>query len=185
MKIIVAVTGASGSIYADVLLKTLSGYAGSGHEISLIFSETATKVWEYELGNKLWQDFGFTRYSNTDLFAPPASGSAAYDAMIAIPCSAGTLARMAAGTADNLICRAADVMLKERKKLVLVLRETPFSLIHIQNMERLTLAGAMIFPACPSFYSRPQSVEDVVKTVTNRVLETIGIKTDLKRWGEI
>lgn len=182
MKIIVAVTGASGAIYAQRLLEKLQQQTSCIEEIAVIFSDTAKEVWKYEIGENLVSS-RFVEYANNDFFSPVASGSAQYDAMIVCPCSAGTMGRIANGTADNLIARAADVMLKERRRLILVLRETPYNLIHIKNMETITLAGGIICPASPSFYSKPSSIAEVCDTVVDRVLDLVGLPVDCKRWG--
>jgi 4-hydroxy-3-polyprenylbenzoate decarboxylase len=184
-KIIVAVTGASGSIYAKHLLESLLKRNSNELEISLIFSENGKKVWEYEIGRFAMKSKKINQYSNNDLFSPVASGSAGYDSMVIIPCTMGTLGRIASGTSDDLISRAADVMLKERKRLVLVTRESPLNLIHIENMKTITLAGGIIFPASPSFYSKPNSKEDLEMTVVDRVLDFLGLESGISRWGEI
>ncbi len=182
-KIIVAVTGASGSIYAKHLLNKLSLKDNDLFEVSLIFSESGKKVWEYEVGEINIGSSKIKQYSNNDLFAPVASGSAGYDSMIIIPCTMGTLGRIASGTSDDLISRAADVMLKERKQLILVTREAPLNIIHIENMRMVTLAGGVIYPASPSFYSRPNNKEELELTLVNRVLDIMGFDSDIKRWG--
>lgn len=182
-KFIVAVTGASGSIYAKHLLDKMVSLKEKPDEISLILSDNGEKVWEYEIGKFSIKSEIIHQYSNHDFFAPVASGSAGYNGMIIIPCSMGTLGRIASGTSDDLISRSADVMLKERKKLVLVTREAPLNLIHIENMKTITLAGGIIYPASPSFYSRPSSKEELEMTVVNRVLDIMGLESDIKRWG--
>lgn len=182
-KIVVAVTGASGSIYAQQLIELLAQNVDVA-EIALIFSPNGLKVWEFELGATPQAGGKITLFSYDNLFAAPASGSAQYHAMVVAPCSMGTLARIAHGTSDNLICRAADVMLKERRKLVLVVREAPYSLIHIDNMRSATMAGAVICPASPSFYSKPKTIDDAALTVTHRVMDLIGLQTDQRRWGD-
>ncbi len=182
-KIIVAVTGASGSIYAKHLLDKLVTLKNNTAEISLIFSESGRKVWEYEIGNLNIISDKIHLYSNNDFFAPVASGSAGYESMIIIPCTMGTLGRIASGTSDDLISRAADVILKERKKLILVTREAPLNLIHIENMRMVTLAGGIIYPASPSFYSKPANKEELELTLVNRVLDIMGFETDINRWG--
>jgi len=182
-KIIVAVTGASGSIYALHLLDKLIALKNKPAEISLIFTENGKKVWEYEVGKFTINSKILRLYSNDDLFASVASGSAGYDAMVIIPCTMGTLGRIASGTSDDLISRAADVMLKERKTLILVTREAPINLIHIENMKTITLAGGIIYPASPSFYSKPKTMEELEMTVVNRVLDMMGLETDIHRWG--
>lgn len=183
-KLIVGITGASGSIYAKHLLDKLIHLKNKPAEISLIFSESGKKVWDYEVGELTLKSKIIHFYSNDNYFAPCASGSAGYDGMIIIPCTMGTLGRIASGTSGDLIARAADVMLKERKKLILVTRETPLNLIHIENMKTVTLAGGIIFPASPSFYSKPKDMEEQEMTVVNRVLDLIGVETDGYRWGD-
>jgi flavin prenyltransferase len=183
--IVIAVTGASGSIYAKNLLQILTSHNNTeDFELSLIFSETGKEVAVYETGLDFSEDFGIKTYSNSDFYAPFASGSSVADVMIVIPCSMGTLGRIAHGTSDNLIARAADVVLKERKKLILVTRETPLNLIHIKNMELVTLAGGIIMPASPSFYSKPENIDDAVNTVINRILDLAGIYNEYTRWGD-
>jgi len=151
----------------------------------VIFSEPGKAVYAYETGEKaLSLNPPFREYNNKDFFAPPASGSAGFDAMIVIPSTMGTLGRIASGTADDLICRSADVMLKERRKLILVAREMPYNLIHLENMRTLTLAGAIICPASPSFYSHPVNMEAMVGTVTDKVLQLAGLAAPSFRWGE-
>lgn len=175
MKIIVAVTGASGAIYARQVVGQLQSN-DKVTEIALVFSDNGRNVMQYELGED-WSN-GLTKvveYKNDDFFTPPASGSAFYDAMIVVPSSVGTLARVALGVADTLITRAADVMIKERRKLIFVLRETPLSLIHIRNMQTLTEAGAVILPASPSFYKLPVDIEELAMSVTDRVMALVGL----------
>jgi len=184
IKVIVAVTGASGSIYAQKLIEQMFVYSDKFKEIALIFSENGRKVWEYELGNIPSFPKPVVVYENTNMFSPVASGSAAYDTMIVVPCTMGTLGRIATGTSPDLICRAADVMLKERRKLILVPRELPYSLIHIENMRTVTLAGGIMLPASPSFYSLPKNIDELVLTVVNRILDVVGIETNHYRWGD-
>lgn len=181
-KIIIGVTGASGAIYANNIINKLKKY--SDIQVDLIFSENARLVWEYELKNNDFEKLPFKIYKNDDFFTPPASGSAGYDAMIICPCSVGTMGKIASGMASDLISRSADVILKQRKKLILVLREAPYNLIHIKNMETITLAGGIIYPANPYFYNNPENVEDVILTVTDRVLGLAGIETGFYRWGD-
>lgn len=183
-KIIIAVTGASGSIYAKKIIETLLLHSQNIKEIALIFSDNGQKVWEYELGPIEQFPKPTIVYSNTNMFSPVASGSAAYDTMIVVPCTMGTLGRIATGTSPDLICRAADVMLKERRKLILVPRELPYNLIHIENMRTITLAGGIILPANPSFYSLPKSIDELVLTVVNRIMDVAGFETDHYRWGQ-
>lgn len=169
-KIIIAITGASGSIYAVNLLEKLKAHKNYFTEIAVIFSDTGKKVMQYETGSVPAFRKPFRLFSNDNLFAAPASGSAGYDSMTVIPCSMGTLSRIAAGNAQSLIERAADVMLKERKQLILVTREMPLSLIHIRNMETVTLAGGIIMPASPSFYRKPETINDLTDSVTERIM---------------
>lgn len=183
-RIAIGVTGASGSVYAARLFDKLKQSGIAFDDIAVVFSEKGELVYKYEVGNDAFTTLPFKRYDNNDFFAPFASGSSTFDTFIVAPCSMGTLARIAAGMANDLISRAADVMLKERRKLILVTRETPLNLIHLRNMETVTQAGGIICPASPSFYSRPQTIEQAVDTVIDRVLSLAGISTDSFRWGE-
>ena len=182
-KIIVGITGASGQIYAKVLFDMLNVYKHEFDEIAAIFTETGKQVFDYEIGTNINDYEHLNIFENNNFFAPFASGSSDFDTLIIIPCSMGMLARIANGYANDLISRTADVMLKERKKLIIVSRETPLNLIHIQNMEKITLAGGIICPASPSFYSKPQSIEDIAKTVVERVLNLAKIDIDYKKWN--
>ena len=182
-KAVIAITGASGSIYAASLLKKLSSLKGQWDEISLLMSTNAKEVWKTELENESWKDLPFRHYGSMDFNAPFASGSGRYDTMIMIPCSMGTLGRIATGVSNDLLTRAADVILKERRKLICVVRDTPYNLIHIRNMETITLAGGIICPASPSFYSKPATFEDLASTVTDRVLDLAGFDIQSFRWG--
>lgn len=181
MRVVVAITAASGAIYARQIVEALSA-STQVETIALIFSTNAKSVMEYE-GVSLVLSDKITIYDNKDMFAPVASGSAGYDAMVVVPCSMGTMGRIASGVSDELITRAADVMLKERRRLILVVRETPYNLIHIRNMETLTLAGGIIMAASPSFYALPKSVEDLCKSVTERVMAHLGVEQDHYCWG--
>jgi len=183
-KIVVAVTGASGSVYASVLLEKLDQLKDQIDRVGMVFSDNAKDVWTYELGDRSFENLPFESYGKKDFFAPFASGSARYDTMIICPCSMGTLGRIAGGVSDDLITRAADVMLKERRRLILVLRDTPYSLIHINNMKTVTEAGGIICPASPSFYSRPKDFRGLAATVVDRVLDLAGFTQDSYRWSE-
>ncbi len=183
-KIIVAVTGASGSIYAKILFEKLRIIKDQLDEVGVVFSSNALDIWKSELNEELELVYPFRVYQKNDFYAPFASGSAKFDTMIICPCSMGVLGRIAHGVSDDLISRAADVMLKERRKLILVPRETPYSLVHIENMKLLTLAGATICPATPSFYSKPQNIEQLVETVIERVLNLAGFDIDSFEWGK-
>lgn len=181
MKLVLAITGASGSIYAQRLLDNLDA---KKHKVHLVMSDYARQVLQEELGGKLRVDKRVIQHNgNKSMHVPFVSGSARFDAMVIIPCSMGTLGRIAHGTSDDTITRAADVFLKERRKLILVPREAPYNLIHLRNMVAVTEAGATIIPASPSFYSRPRTVEQVVDTIVARVLDHLGIEHKLvKRW---
>jgi 4-hydroxy-3-polyprenylbenzoate decarboxylase len=183
-KIILAITGASGSAYAGRLLKRLSGLKKPPAEIAMVFSETAKEIWAHETGKKIKLLSPAREYNNNSFFAPFASGSAQYDTMIICPASMGTIGRIANGTSDDLIARAADVILKERRRLIIVPREAPYNLVHIRNMETLTLAGAIICPASPSFYSRPKTIEDLIDTVIDRIISLSGFEGDTYKWME-
>ena len=182
LRILVAITGASGSLYAQRLLDNLDP---SQHEVHVVLSHYASAVIAEELPGGLRLPVGAISHNLKSMNAPFASGSSAPDAMVIIPCSMGTLGRIAHGYSEDVLLRAADVVLKERKKLILVPRETPLNLIHVKNFELLLLAGATILPANPSFYNRPKNVEQVVDTVVGRVLDHLGMPNQLApRWGE-
>ena len=183
-KIVLAITGASGAIYANVLLQKLQALHEQIETVGIVMSDNAKDVWKFELGNTDYEKLPFKIYSKSDFFAPFASGSAKYDTMIICPCSMGTLARIASGISNDLTTRAADVVLKERRKLILVTRDTPLSLIHINNMKTVTEAGGIICPANPSFYSKPQTFEELASTVIDRVLDLAGLEQTSYRWGE-
>lgn len=193
MKILLAITGASGSIYGLRLLEEL---LRGGHQVTLVSSESGLEVCRYEADvelndaevlKQLWKlpEANLTIRAATDLWAPEASGSAAPDAMVIAPCSMGTAGRIAAGISGNLIERAADVMLKERRPLLLLPRETPFSTIHLENLLKLSQCGARIIPAMPGFYQKPESVNALVDFVVGKLLDQLGMEHQLsKRWGE-
>jgi len=183
-KIIVAVTGASGSIYAKVLFDKLQKLSNQIEEIGVVMSDNAKFVWETELGNTDYNKLPYTFYKKQDFMAPFASGSANFKTMIVCPCSMGTLGRISSGISNDLTTRAADVILKERRKLILVARETPLSLIHINNMKTITESGGIICPATPSFYSNPTSFEELTSTVVDRVLTLSGFEHNSFSWGE-
>lgn len=183
-KIVVAITGASGAIYAKVLMQKLAALESQIEALAVVMSDNAKDVWKYELEDESYKDFKANFYDKNDFMAPFASGSAKYDTMIIIPCSMGTMGRIAAGISNDLTTRAADVILKERRKLILVARDTPLNLIHINNMKTITEAGGIICPAVPSFYSKPKTLEEVAATVVNRVIDLAGFETDTYQWGE-
>ena len=182
-KIIVAITGASGAIYAKLLLNKLIQLQDQWEELSVVMSNNAKSIWQSELGNRDFENLPIRFFEKNDFTAPFASGSAKYNMMIVCPCSMGTLSRIATGTSNDLITRSADVVLKERRKLILMLRDTPYNLIHIRNMEMVTLAGGIICPATPSFYSNPKTIEDVAMTVVDRLIDLCGLENNSFRWG--
>lgn len=185
-KIVVGVTGASGAPYAKRLLAYLSERAKTAGdvEIGVCLSATAAEVWSLECGGDIREEIDLPIWGMRDYKAPFASGSAGWHAMAIVPCSMGTCARIAHGISDTLLTRAADVMIKERRSLVVVPRETPLSVIHLENLTALARAGATIMPAMPSFYGKPQSTEQLLDTVVGRVLDHLGVEHDLlKRWG--
>ena len=183
-KIVVAITGASGSVYPRLLLNKLMGLKDQWEEISVVMTNNAKEVWKIELGSDDYAEMPVKFYDMQDFTAPFASGSGQYNTMIIIPCSMGTLGRIASGVSNDLISRAADVVLKERRRLVCVIRDTPYSLIHIRNMETVTLAGGIICPATPSFYSQPSTIEELATTVVDRVIDLAGIDIKTFRWGK-
>jgi flavin prenyltransferase len=183
-KIVVAIGGASGSLYAKLLLDALVGLRTQIAAVGIVMSDNAKFNWEYELGNRDYANYPFAHYAKNDFMAPFASGSAKYDTMIICPCSMGVLGRIAAGVSDDLTTRAADVILKERRRLILVTRETPLSLIHINNMKTVTEAGAIICPAVPSLYAKPTTIEAMCQTVIDRVIDLAGLDATSYRWGE-
>jgi len=182
-KIIVSVSGASGSIYAKVLFDKLVQLKEQIEVVGVLMSDNAKYVWETELDNSDYNNYPFTFYDKMDFMAPFASGSANYGTMIICPCSMGTMGRIAAGISNDLTTRAADVILKERRKLIIVARETPLNLIHINNMKTITEAGGIICPATPSFYSKPQTFEALAATVIDRVLTLSGLDNKSYSWG--
>jgi 4-hydroxy-3-polyprenylbenzoate decarboxylase len=181
MKLVLAATGASGAIYLQRLLDQLDIAA---HEIHLVLSGYARQVIHEEIG-ELRIPEGVHQHGDKTMNVPFVSGSARFDAMIVVPCSMGTLGRIAAGTSENTLLRAADVFLKERRKLILVPRETPWNLIHARNVVTLIEAGAIILPASPGFYSRPQTIEALADTVVVRILDQLGLPSPgAFRWAE-
>ncbi len=184
-RLLVAISGASGAPYARRLLRVLThSDFGVRLEVSLVLSRTAEQVWAHECGGSP-RDLGLPTYGGRDYAAPFASGSSAADAMVVVPASMSCVARIAHGISDDLLTRAADVMLKERRPLLLVPRETPYSAIHLENMLALTRAGALILPASPSFYGRPASIDDLLDSVLSRVLDQLGLPNALcRRWAQ-
>lgn len=183
-KIVLAITGASGAIYADLLLKRFELLSNQIEDVGVIMSKNAKEVWEHELGNNTYKNIPHKIFDKYDFNAPFASGSSSFKTMIICPCSMGTLGRIASGISDDLTTRAADVILKERRKLILVARETPYNLIQINNMKTVTEAGGIICPATPSFYNNPKTIEEVAMTVVDRVIDLAGLKNETYRWKE-
>ena len=183
-KLVVAISGSSGSIYAKILLDKLAALRGQWDAVGVVLSDNAKINWELEIGPVDFSAYPFDFYEKNDFYAPFASGSARYDTLIVCPCSMGTLARIATGVSNDLVSRAADVVLKERRRLILVTRDTPLSLIHINNMKTVTESGGIICPATPSFYSKPTTVDEVAATVVDRVLDLAGFEVKSFRWGE-
>lgn len=179
-----SVGGSSGAIYAKLLMDRLLQIPEQWEKVGVVMSGNAQFNWEYELGNRDYTQYPFDFYDKNDFMAPFASGSARYGVMIVCPCSMGLLGRIASGISNDLSTRAADVILKERRKLILVLRETPYSLIHINNMKTLTEAGGIICPATPSFYSKPSTIAELALTVVDRVLDLAGFDPPTYRWSE-
>jgi 4-hydroxy-3-polyprenylbenzoate decarboxylase len=184
LKLVVAVGGASGAPYARRLLEVLAAQPAELVQTHVVFSKSGHQVWAEEVGTP-YSELPFRKWDARDFRAPFASGSGGFDAMAVVPCSMAGLGRIAHGVSDDLIGRAADVMLKERRKLVLVARDTPLSLIHLENMAAVTRAGAVVLPAMPSFYGRPQTVVELLDTVVGRLLDHLGLPIRLgPRWGE-
>ncbi|MDI9358046.1 MAG: UbiX family flavin prenyltransferase [Phycisphaerales bacterium] len=183
-KIVIAIAGASGSLYAQLLLNKLLSYAHQIDTLAVVMTTNAKTIWEQELKNDHYKHYPWRYFENNDYSAPFASGSSNYQTMIIVPCSMGLLGRIAHGTSDSLMTRAADVILKERRKLILVLRDMPYNLIHIKNMELVTLAGGIVCPANPHFYNCPTSIDDLVLTVVDRILDIAGFQIKTSRWGE-
>lgn len=181
MKLVIAATGASGAIYLQRLIEQIDCAA---HEVHLVLSAHAEQVAAQEL-DRLQIPKGVSQHTENDLNVPFVSGSAHFDAMVIAPCSMATLGRIASGSSDTALLRAADVFLKERRKLILVPRETPWNLIQARNVVTLIEAGAIVLPAIPSFYSRPKSLVDLVDTVVWRILDHIGLPNPRAfRWSD-
>ena len=182
-KIVLAITGASGSIYPYLLLRKLSAIKDQWNDLAIVMSDNAKAIWREEIGDDSYQSYDLRHFDKYDFSAPFASGSAAYNKMIIAPCSMGTLGRIASGISEDLVTRAADVILKEKRQLICMVRDTPYNLIHIKNMELVTLAGGIICPATPSFYSKPDNIEQLAGTVVDRVLDLCGFEIQAFRWG--
>lgn len=181
-KIVLAITGASGSIYAKALLEKIQKLESPPEEVAVILSKTGRDIWMDEIGHVFDPQGSAKEYDNDTYYAPFASGSSQYDTMIICPSSMGMAGRIANGTSDNLITRTADVMLKERRRLIIVPREAPYSLIHIENLKKLVLAGAIVCPASPSFYSKPETIDDLINTVVDRIIDLAGFQNNSYRW---
>ena len=186
-KIVVGITGASGAPYARRLLALLHARARTKKvvEVAVCLSATAPEVWKVECGGDIREAIGFPTWEMRDYGAPFASGSAGWHAMAIVPCSMGTVGRIAHGISDTLLTRAADVMLKERRALVVVPRESPLSVIHLENLTALARAGALVLPAMPAFYGRPATLEQAIDTVVARLMDHLGLDHELvKAWGD-
>jgi len=183
-KIVLAIGGSSGSIYAKVLMDRLVELKDQIEAVGVVMSDNAKFNWKYELDNEDYKNYPFDFYEKMDFMAPFASGSARYETMIVCPCSMGVMGRIATGVSDDLTTRAADVILKERRRLILLPRDTPYSLIHINNMKTITEAGGIICPPSPSFYSKPKDFEELALTVIDRVLDLADLELDTYRWSE-
>ncbi len=185
-KIVLGITGASGAPYAKRLAEVFRERVAKGEiEVGVCLSSTAPEVWALECGGDIREELGLPVWGARDYRAPFASGSAGWHAMAIVPCSMGTVARVAHGTSDTLLTRAADVMLKERRTLLVVPRETPLSTLHLENLTALSRHGALVLPAMPSFYGRTKTLEQAVDTVVGRILDHLGLEHDLvKRWGD-
>ncbi|GAB3415077.1 UbiX family flavin prenyltransferase [Niabella aquatica] len=182
-RVLIAITGASGSVYPAQMIDKLLQLKDQWEELSVVATDNAMEVWHVEMQAPFIKKEGVRYFHKNDFSAPFASGSGQYDTMIIAPCSMGTLGRIAGGISNDLITRAADVILKERRRLICVVRETPYNLIHIRNMEKIAMAGGIICPATPSFYSVPETIEALVATVTDRVLDLAGFDIKSFRWG--
>ncbi len=183
MRIVIGITGATGACYARSLLTWLANAGRDrGIQTDVVLTKAGRMVWQHELKSDP-AELGHRIWAPNDFFAPFASGSARVDGMAIAPCTAGALARIATGQASDLLARAGEVMLKERKKLVLLYREAPLSLIQIENLRTVTLAGAVVVPAAPAFYTNPETLDEVVDDLAGRVLDQLGIDNDLvRRW---
>ena len=184
LKIVVGITGASGSIYAKQLIENLNKFKNQIEEVAIVFTKNAIDVWNYELENDSISKIPFKIYKNDNFFASFASGSSTFDSMIICPASMGTVAKIANGIADNLITRAADVMLKENRNLIIMPREMPFNLIHIENLSKLIKSGAKICPASPAFYSKPKNINQLIQTVIDKLLNLLNINAQTYHWNE-
>lgn len=181
--IALAITGASGAIYAKLLMDKLADLDSQIGKRIMVLSSNAKEIWKSELNDESYLDYGFSNFATDNFNCPIASGSNDFDIIFICPCSMGTLGRIANGVSNDLITRAADVFLKERKKLILVTREAPYSLIHLKNMTTITEAGGIICPASPSFYSNPQTINDLVMTIVDRVIDLAGFENKAFRWN--
>lgn len=182
--IALAITGASGAIYAKLLMEKLTELDSQVGKRIMVLSSNAKEIWKSELNDESYLNYGFSNFAADNFNCPIASGSNDFDVMIICPCSMGTLGRIANGISNDLITRAADVFLKERKKLILVAREAPYSLIHLRNMTTITEAGGIICPASPSFYSNPKDINELAMTIIDRVIDLAGFENKAFRWKD-
>lgn len=182
-KNVLGITGASGSIYAKRIIEILDKNRDKFDDFAIVFTDSGRKVWEYEIDDLKIEDIPFKIYENDDFFVPFASGSSDYNSMIICPTSMGTMGKIANSIADNLITRTADVMLKEGRGLIIVPREMPYNLLHIENMKKLILAGAKICPASPSFYPKPKTINEIVDSVVQKVFQLLKIDIKFFQWN--
>lgn len=182
--VVIGISGASGMIYAHQLIEKLKKSEDIGR-LAIVFSLNAQQIWQAEIKSTIPStNERFVIYDNNDFSAPFASGSSQFSSMVIIPSSMGMLGRIANGISDDLMTRCADVMLKEKRKLILVIREAPYNLIHIENMKKVTLAGAIVCPANPSFYNNPQTIAEIANTVVDRIIDLLEIPNPTFRWGD-
>ncbi|MBN2891137.1 MAG: UbiX family flavin prenyltransferase [Bacteroidales bacterium] len=181
-KIVLGITGASGAIYAKRFIEILNNNLDKIDELAVVFTDSGRQVWNYEIDDLKIEDIPFKIYKNNDFFVPFASGSSNFNAMVVCPASMGTMGKIANSIADNLITRTADVMLKEDRKLIIVPREMPYNLIHIENMKKIVQVGAKICPASPAFYSKPKTIDEAVDTVIQKIFQLLNLDINFFRW---
>lgn len=182
MKIVLGITGASGSIYAKRFIEILDKNRDKIDDLAIVFTGAGKKVWNFEIEDLKFDEIPFKIYENNNFFVTFASGSSDFDALIVCPASMGTIGKISNSIADNLLTRTADVMLKENRNLIIVPREMPYNLIHIDNFKKLILAGAKICPASPSFYSKPKNINEAVDTVLQKIFQLLNIDIKFTQW---
>ncbi len=182
MKIVLGITGASGSIYAKRIIEILSKNEKIVTQVAIVFTDAGKKVWQHEIDDLKIENLPFKIYQNDNFFVPFASGSSDYEALIVCPATMGSVGKIANSIADNLITRTADVMLKENRKLIIVPREMPYNLLHIENFKKIILAGGKICPASPAFYSKPTNITETVDTVVQKIFQLLNIDIKFYQW---